>query len=348
MKAGISLVELAQKIEDNKALKKDFVADTRELRLSSAGDKLAINNHAEVTVSETCHHQIGDRLAIPAKYYGRLRTEAPALLADNVNHWFQASPERRLVRTLGTSGRAFLSDRYQRIDHEEVATMVLPVFAEHKGLEIASCEMTEKKLYIKATTSRIQGEVSVGDVVQAGIIVSNSEIGYGALVAKPFIKRLICKNGMVVPDSTLRAHHVGGRADQSEAVYEMLTDETLRADDRAILLKLRDVVRATLTQEVLNIAIEKFRAASQQKLEGNPAKAIEVLGKRVGLLDHEQGSILRYLIEGGDISRWGVANAVTRYAHDPVDYDRASELESIGGRIIDLPRQDWQTIAQAA
>ncbi len=348
MKAGISLVELAQKIEGNKAAKKDFVADTRELRLSPEGDKLAINGHAEVTPSENCHRQIGDRLGIPARYYDRMKTEAPALLADNVNTWFQRNPERRLVRTLHERGRAFLSDRYQRIEHEDAANAVLPVFAEHSGLKIVSCEMTESRLYIKAVYPKVQGEVKKGDVVQAGIIVRNSEIGLGALSAQGFIERLVCTNGMVVPDSGIRAHHVGGRAQMGDAVYEMLADDTLRVDDHATLLKLRDVTKYILSQEMLDKAIAKFRDATEQVIKGHPAKAVEVLGKRMGLLESEQGNVLRYLIEGGDLSKWGVANSVTRYAQDPDDYDRCTALEELGGKIIDMPRSEWKAIAEAA
>lgn len=348
MKAGISLVALAQKIEDNKAAKKDFVADTRELRLSPEGNKLAINGHAEVTPSETCHRQIGDRLGVPARYYDRMRTEAPALLAENVNTWFAKKPERRMIRTINDNGRAFLSDRYQRIEHEDAANAVLPVFAEHPGLQVVSCEMTESRLYIKAVYPKIQGEVKKGDVVQAGIIVRNSEIGLGALSAQGFIERLVCTNGMVVPDSGIRAHHVGGRAAVGDAVFEMLSDETLRVDDHATLLKLRDVTKFILSQEMLDRAIAKFRDAAEQMIEGNPAKSVEVLGKRLGLLEGEQGNVLRYLIQGGDISKWGLANAVTRFAHDPENYDRATELEEMGGKIIDLGRSDWTAIAKAA
>jgi hypothetical protein len=31
-----------------------------------------------------------------------------------------------------------------------------------------------------------------------------------------------------------------------------------------------------------------------------------------------------------------------------VDYDRATELEYLGGRIIELPKTDWSVLAEAA
>lgn len=78
-------------------------------------------------------------------------------------------------------------------------------------------------------------------------------------------------DGMVMPDYGFRAHHVGGRAADGEAVFKMLSDETRKVDDHATLLKLRDITRGILSQEMLDGAIGKFREAAGQKLEGNPA-----------------------------------------------------------------------------
>ena len=61
--------------------------------------------------NDVAHRQIAARLEIPAKYYDRMRTEAPQMLAKNVNHWLHAQPETRMIRTLDGNVRAFLSDR---------------------------------------------------------------------------------------------------------------------------------------------------------------------------------------------------------------------------------------------
>lgn len=43
------------------------------------------------------HRQIADRARIPWAYYQRMMERAPALLCDNVNHWWQARPELRVM-----------------------------------------------------------------------------------------------------------------------------------------------------------------------------------------------------------------------------------------------------------
>ena len=50
----------------------------------------------------------------------------------------------------------------------------------------------------------------------------------------------------------------------------------------------------------------------------------------------------------GDLSRFGFHNAVTRYSQDVEDYDRASELEAQGGKIIEMKPTEWASIAKAA
>lgn len=81
---------------------------------------------------------------------------------------------------------------------------------------------------------------------------------------------------------------------------------------------------------------------------GDPVKAIELTARRLNLGEGEQKSILRHLIEGGDLTRYGVFNAITRAAEDIESYDRATELERAGGQIITLAANDWKVIAEAA
>lgn len=340
----MNLPQLAQRIKDNKAVQKDYVYDTRELHMTDDG-VLQIADKAETTPTELCHRQIAERLKIPAPYYDYLRQQKlPKLLAENVNTLFEHKPERRMVRTLRSSARAFLSDKYQRFDYDDALNAVLPVFGDHPGLEIKVCELTETRLYIKALYKH-EGEVGVGDIVRSGIIISDSEVGLGALSARGFIDRLICKNGMILPDVGMRVRHLGSRLEEGIIDY---AEETRRVDNSATLLKLRDTVRHILSKEVFDATLQKFRDAAEQKIEGKVVKAVEALGKKGGLLKNEQQDVLDYLIKGGDTSKWGMANAVTRMSQDVKDYDRRIDLEELGGKIINLPRSEWVAISKAA
>lgn len=352
MKQGKTITQLAMEIERQQAAKQDFIADTRMMRIATNGDgngvQVEVDNVGRFGIRETAHRQIGAKTGIPAKYYDRMLVENPGLLATNVNAWFAAEPERRMLRTLDGNARALLTDRYQRIDNEHIAEVVLPILAQTPGIRIASAEITDRRLYIKAVNEQVRDEVKVGDVVEAGVMITNSEIGHGAVSISPIVHRLVCLNGMVVNDQKYRRNHVGSRADATDPVYAMLSDETLRADDRAILLKVRDVVRSALDRALFGQTVERMRAAAEGERMKDPVAGIERLASKMGLLEGEKPSILRHLIDGGDLSKWGMLNAVTRAAHDVDSYDRSTELEEIGGRILDLKVSEWRELAAAA
>jgi len=295
-------------------------------------------------INGTAHGQIAARLGIPTKYYDRMAAEAPSLLTTNVNEWFRRKPERRMLRTLDGNLRAFLSDRYQRIDNEEIAKVALPVLSKIPEIRIVSSQITESRMYIQAITPRLTENVALNDAVQAGVIISNSEIGAGAVSIAPVIYRLRCLNGMVVADQKYRAYHVGRRIEDSA---ELWADDTRQADDRAVLLKVRDMIAQAVDDVRFRENVDRMRGLTTARVTGNPAKVVEVLAKRIGANQDEQGGILRSLIEGGDLSAWGVLNAVTAQAH-AAEYDRSVEFEAAGGQLLTLPQGEWSRMLEAA
>lgn len=353
MKQQMNLVELATELERQRAVKADYVAASNSLGMTAAAElQLPVpGNAGDVSIlpmRDHAHGQMAARLDIPQRYYNRMKAANPELLMANVNAWLHRSDDRRLIRVMDGNVRAILSDRYQRIENQEIAEVALPVLAAQPDMHIVSAAITDTRLYIKAVFPRIGGEARVGDPVQSGVIISNSEVGAGAVSVAPFVYTLRCTNGMVVPDSRIRGFHIGGRAAEGEAVYQLLSDETKRADDKAILLKLRDVVRAAADQAVFDKVVARLRESTEEKVTGNVVKAVDTLGQVAKLSAEETGGILRRLIEGADLSRYGLLNAVTRHSQDVADYDRASELESIGGQVLNLPRDQWRRIAEAA
>lgn len=353
MKNGRTLEQLAAELTRRANAARDFITDTRELtllpdpsgtfalRLGAGGEAFGVTDHT--------HRQVGGRLDIPAKYYDRMRQEQPGLLAYNVNTWFRSKPERRMVRTLDGSARAFLSDRYRRLDNYELAEAVLPQLFD-AGAEVQSCEVTDSKVYIKAVTPRVEGEVKTGDVVRAGIMVSNSEVGAGALVIQPLLYRLVCLNGMVRPVSEgmgLRRAHLGGSYEDADGYQELYSDEALEADDKAFWLKTRDIVRAVLSPRTLEAQLAPLREATTVTL-ADPVAAVQELGKRMPTLTlGEQGGILQHLIRDADFTHYGLVNAITRHAQDVESYDRSVGLEELGSTVLSLPKRDLSAILQA-
>lgn len=350
MKTGQTLTEIATELERQIKTKKDYVAPGRQLEVR-AGEKdliaLHLNGHGDFGITDIAHEQISGRLGIPRSYYDRMRAESPELLTRNVNHWFQSDNKPRMVRTLDGEVRALLSNRYRPLDNSDLAEATLPVIQE-AGCRIESAALTEKRLYIKAVTERVQIEVKKGDVIQAGIVISNSEVGMGGVKVEPMIFRLVCLNGMIAPDYGLKKYHIGrGFGSEEDGAEELYRDETREADDKAFWMKVKDIVTGSLQRDVFEKIASRITQAASEEMTGDPVKVVELTQKKMGLNEDERGGILRHLIQGGDLTRWGMVNAVTRASQDVPSYDRATELERLGGQILELPGSEWKTLSGA-
>ena len=345
MKQGLSLTDLAQELERRQNQKADFVADTRQLVMTSNGTStLEVADTGGFGVRDMAHRQIGERLGIPRKFYERLRSEHPHLLDENVNTLFRERPEKRMVRTLDGHARAFLSDRYRRLDDFDLAEAILPVLNEQPEMRIESCQLTETRMYIKALFPRIEGEVKVGEAVQAGVVIQNSEVGHGMLSVSPLVFTLICSNGMIVPEFGTQRRHVGRRIEMGEEATQLYRDETLAADDRALLMKVADVVRACTDEAAFRDITLRLRDLASTEPMADPVGGVERLANHYELAEEESNGVLRHLIEGGDLTAYGALNAITRHAQDVDSYDRSTDLERTGGRFLDLTRDQWAGI----
>jgi len=354
---GKTLSQLAAELERQSEAKQDFLVDTRELQVSHHADQefeLVIPQQPAHGITSHAHGQIAAFTEIPKRYYDRMRAESPHLLINNIHHWLhdENKAARRMVRTLDGNARAFLSDRYRRIDNDQIFQAAGEALIESGAeVEVVSTDVTDRKLYLQARFPKMEGEVKVGDPVQGGLIITNSEIGSGALEVRPMIYRLVCTNGMVtgstLDEGRLRKNHLGRRVEAGED-YSVYSEETLRADDHALMLKIRDSILALSNPELFMQLMEQMKASAETSAAANPIKAVEELGKAFTIREEERNKLIENLIRDGDYSKWGMVNAVTALANNHESYDRAIELEEMGGRILNLNKSAWSQIAEAA
>lgn len=342
---GTPLSELAQQLLSERQAQRDFIADTSQLTPHARGAGVCINlEHPKGTIAVAPTRfalgQIASHYKIPMAYVDRMaQVGAASLLAQNIAYWFAEQPSTRLLRTrTGETGelRAFLSRRYRPLDNYELAEAVIPQL-ERPGVHVVSARVTDTHFYLQATSDRVTAEVRRGDIVQAGVVIANSEVGASSLRISPMVYRLICTNGLI-SGSELRQHHVGRGLDPNEdGATEFYRDETCRAVDRAFWLKVVDTVDAAMNEALFGQLVDKLRVAAGEPLDAKPSEIVEVVARRFGLTEAEQDGVLQQLALGADWTRYGVVNAVTRMAEDSATYDRAVELERIGGEVLELP-----------
>lgn len=353
MKYGRSLVDLASELERQLATKVDMIVPTPLMHHQTADNGVtsirveAPDGLKQFQTTETFRRQLADKLKIPFAYFERMRTEQPALLDRNVDTWLHGESEQRMIRTLDGQARAFLSDRYRRLDNYDLLQHVFPMLKQLPDARFESVELTPSRMYLKVVTPEVRCEIQPGDIVQAGVVVSNSEIGQGTLSVQPMVYRLVCRNGLIAADRAMRKTHVGRLTETSTDQVTVFKDDTLAADDKAFFLKVRDVVEAAVSQATFEVTCEKLRTTLGIKINGDPVKAVDLLATRYLFNEQERGGVLRALINEAELSGYGLVNAVTGFAQEVDDYDRSQELEAIGGRMLDQSRAEWMALAEA-
>jgi hypothetical protein len=152
---------------------------------------------------------------------------------------------------------------------------------------------------------------------------------------------------MISADYSQKKHHIGRIAGEDSEAIALYSNETIAADNKAFLLKLRDTVRSAVDIARFSQVVEQMRELMTIRLGENPVKTVDVTAKHLGLSQGESGSVLTHLIQGGDLSGYGLLNAVTRTAQDVESYDRATELEIAGSKVLGISKSTWREIAFA-
>lgn len=260
--------------------------------------------------------------------------------------------------------RAVLSSRYGQRDNLPTV-MALLTGMRDGGLaadNIIGCDLTDDRLYIHVVAPEIAvaapallagytpagreavkvfdhgpgaGVMGVGGeyvdlnpdhVVQAGLVVTNSETGQGKLKVTPRFRILRCMNGLQVTKDAMEKVHLG--SDMPEGVVAW-SAETESKYDGLVRSQITDAVRSFLNVEYLEGVVRRLEEEAHVELS-NPQETVEQVSTKLGYTEGEKVGILSHFIKGGQCTAGGVMNAVTRLAQDIEDVDRSHEFEATG------------------
>ena len=381
MRTGKSITDLAKELQDIRHNSKDYVVPPNKLgnvraevgkytiEEIIAATETKVPTHDELMLSITngetkrfrptswAHNQLSDYAEIPKAYYDRLRGENANLLATNLNHGFSMAAglaaskkgaSGRMIRTHRGNLRAFLSSRYRPLDNFDLFEAIAPALID-LGFEPESCELTDKRLYIKCVTPKVEGEVKPGDVVQYGLVVSGSDVGSGSVRVEPLLMRLICRNGLI-SNAAMRQQHVGKNL-AGDDIEHLLSDSTREMTDRAFWNQVRDVVTNFAKPEYFERELDRLRQAADQPLKVfDLPEVVERTLKATAVYTSEKAkaSIIENLASGAHgagLNKWGLANAFTFAAQElTLDYDAATDLERAGNKVLELTPRQWEGV----
>jgi len=347
MQPGLDLNSLRTEISNEATRREDFIVPPKKLRLATHnGLHLEFNNHS-YPCNDIAHNQIAAFCGMSARYYDALRFNNPKLLTDNVNYWFETKPRReRLVRTDGQRVRVFLSGQYEIIDHDVFFDAAWPVLEHIEGVETVSAQLTASRLYVELRFPRVAGEPRVGDVVQLGVVLTNSDVGLGPVSIEPFVYRLMCTNGLVmpfaIPGSRLRLVHARHILSRGGVLDPRATPRERRRQLRELVLR---SVQLLLRPESFQRLLAAMRQAAESAELMRPEEAVRQVTRIFRLAGREAELVAYNLDRDRDRTRWGLANAITRVANDHPRYDRAVQLQEIGGLVLVMGERRWIDIA---
>lgn len=363
MKTMYTPAEFAAEVERRADAAVDVVAPSSAIRVHTNDDgvsRITIDGvDGEYGILDQAHAQIAARLQIPLPYYRRMQSSQPALLDANIATWLNATDERRLLRFLDDKLRAYVSDKYQRIDYLQVLRAISPIIEELQdgsGARIISCGLSDQKMWLKVIVPGIEAEIPVPggdgthafrDVYWPGFVVEDSETGHGTYRVSQMVFRRVCSNGMIVGD-TLSKRHVGGRI-TDDSVF---SDRTRQLDDATILSATQDIVRAAVDETKFHNIVRAFGEAHETAPSVDPVKTVEILAKSHDLGEGEATKVLTaFTLDAGanGLGLFGLVNAVTRASQSVEDYERATEMEKLGGDLLlNTSDREWLRLAGVA
>ena len=100
----------------------------------------------------------------------------------------------------------------------------------------------------------------------------------------------------------------------------MISFVSFGVEDKAFLLKLRDTTMAAIDETRFAQIVNRLRDSTEAPITGKVQDVVQLTAQNYGINSDEQEGILKYLIEGGDLSLYGLSNAVTRASQDVESY----------------------------
>jgi hypothetical protein len=360
-----TLQNLLLKVQEQDNKSADFLASTANLQKHSDADGnpqiiieatggeptriLDVNDHA--------FGQIAQNVEIDTRTARRLQEKVPHEYDATINALWDKEPTSRMVRTFldndETTGvvRAFVSDKFKTFDNINLLNSSLPQLMESEAQwQVVNGTVTDKRLYLRLKSEAQTGVAAVGDKMANGIGLSNSEVGAGSVSVYQTIWTLACLNGMQTENRN-RSSHITSARDSAD--YGLLSGEAKDADNHALELKLRDLVKAYASRETFDEVLDKMNRAHNDVIEGDFHEIPERVGTVLKLTKKENTDILNGLMatigqagfeHGKPITRATMVNAVTAVANN-CDADDVDMWQQRGGKLLNLNDRDWNRIA---
>ena len=262
-------------------------------------------------------YQLGDKTGIPSSYLEKCISNGyPELAAQNVNTWLGRKDTGMIVRVCDNHVRGLVSEKYTMLDTPDVLSRVFSVVPE-KNWDIKGSYMSEERLHLRLVAKE---DLGLGDPLFPSVFIDTSDVGRCALSIKFGIYRLVCTNGLIIPEAAMhfRIAHMGrsifAMTDSLEGMLENLP--VFMDNAKTLVQNAREKNISMVTEDDLKAVTGVLTKNLQAPISTADAENIIDITKT------------KYLP-----TKWGLVNAITEYAQTKT-LDTRIEYEKAAGRLL--------------
>ena len=256
-------------------------------------------------------------------------TDTLTTLLNSVYH--NIKRERVLIRSIDGEARGFLSDRYRRLDSGPIFEAFAKETQKFEAVPTHASFMDTKT----ALTMHLPEifEPFPNEPLLAGVTLSNSDYGNGALSLKFSLMRMWCSN-LAIRDEAFRKVHLGAKLPEEV----QFSEKTYQLDATTITSAITDLVGNYLNPEFIKGEMKVIEEASTKEV--NIETLLTNLRKNNKINKGEEVAIAKKfntpeieLLPPG-VNLWRASNAISLFAGNLGNTERSFELQQLAGNIL--------------
>lgn len=316
-----SLGELAEDLHTDI---KDWGGTSDELEVVESGGTLTIRiKDTEVPATSDGVEQLASFAGIPRSYVLDID---PDMQAYNLNNRLHRHPDNVRVRYTDDGISEVLKPERLWLDPSSMVEVAMNVLGAEADVVDFYCDPDEFLLDVSVPEGfdrGIGGDPQVNDITRGGIRIGQNRKSYHAPWATTFLYRLMCTNGMEIPEI---GHKIDARKNDVEGVLAELEKAAQHAFG------------------MVESRLNHFYELRNQRIEGDVTQAVLRIARERGLpdrtalalADNVQGQLDPEVL-GHEVSIFDVTNLITNQANNPELRSRRGPrrtLERAGGAIV--------------
>jgi hypothetical protein len=316
---GTTLIDLADQVDQKLTT---WGGGAHEITLHLEDDEPTLSlGGTDVVAARSGMMALASFFEIPPKFFDRLEKDEKQWL---LNSRMEYTGGDLTVRHGDNGIVEVFKPSTVRVDPVSLVERALRVFPAEAQIVDWWCDATDLQVDVivpEGFEQHIGGDPAVGDLTRGGVRFGQDRKNNTAPWVQPFLYRLVCTNGMEVPDLGLKVNARNASAEEIEAQFE---SEMRRAVDK------------------LEADIHAFYDLRSQKVGDDPTGAMRRAAKERNLPERTVSRLLGTSL-GNDPSMFDIANAMTNLANDPSFGVRTSSRRNLqtagGGLVVDHARR---------